>query len=94
MTTIVGVEDIRGSVIVADSVTTSDNRPYQSFRMAKIVQREQTVIAAAGSDIASIIDLTDSLGATALGLAAKNGHASAVRHASQASAMDAGQAAH
>ena len=49
MTTIVGVEDIRGSVIVADSVTTSDNRPYQSFRMAKIVQREQTVIAAAGS---------------------------------------------
>lgn len=49
MTTIVGVEDFNGSVIVADSATTSDNRPYQSFRMPKIVQREQTVIAAAGS---------------------------------------------
>ena len=45
MTTIVGVEDMSGSVIVADSATTSDNRPYQSFRMPKIVQREQTVIS-------------------------------------------------
>jgi len=49
MTTIVGVEDFNGSVIVADAITTSDNRPYSSFRMAKIVQREQTLIAAAGS---------------------------------------------
>lgn len=49
MTTIVGYEDSRGSVIVADSVTTSDNRPYSSQYMPKIVRRDSYLIAASGS---------------------------------------------
>lgn len=49
MTTIVGVEDLNGSLIVADSATTSDNRTYQSFRMPKVVRRDSYLIAACGS---------------------------------------------
>ena len=55
MTTIIGIEDLDGCTLLADSQTTSGDRPYFDKSLAKIVRRGDYLIAVAGSGRASDI---------------------------------------
>lgn len=56
MTTIIGIDDMRDCELVADSQTSSDNRPYRHHQLGKLVRRGDYIIGAAGSGLAC--DLT------------------------------------
>lgn len=55
MTTIIGIEDLDGCVMLADSQTTSGDRPYFDKSLAKIIHKGDYLIAVAGSGRASDI---------------------------------------
>ena len=55
MTTIIGIEDINGCLLLADSQTTNGDRPYFDSSLAKIIQRGDYLLAVAGSGRAADI---------------------------------------